>query len=193
MAAVSLYDAALHGDHRFEYGSDPLVLARCHLGWVEWFLGNEDLARRESEAAVSAARVLDHPHSLAFALAFNACLNEFMNDTAAARDRADELVQVAEHHDYTYWSAWGRIVGGWARGSIPTARRRRVDCSGGGLMEYEGTGAGLLVPYANHLLAGIVVSQDRQEEEANACIRTQGGGGRRHGPLGCLAQPPEVG
>lgn len=163
-AAVSLYDAALHSDHRFEYGSDPLVLARCHLGWVEWFLGDENLARKESEAALSAARSLNHPHSLAFALAFDACLREFMGDVAAARDRADELVQVAEHHDYTYWSAWGRIVGGWARavshnGDGGEAMLRR------GLSEYEATGAGLLVPYANHLLAGIIVSPDGQERE----------------------------
>lgn len=52
---LDLYDPVRHAGHRFEYGSDPAVLAHAHLGWVEWFLGNESAAQTESQTAIVSA------------------------------------------------------------------------------------------------------------------------------------------
>jgi predicted ATPase len=164
LAAVSLYDPQAHAGHRFEYGSDPLVLSRSHLGWVEWFLGDTDRAALECEAAVTAARDLRHPHSLAFALAFQACLGEFTCAPGAARSCAEELVHLAEQHDYAYWSAWGRIVWGWAEAASGKPEQGK-DLLCRGLAEYEATGAGLLVPYANMLLGEILGARDAAQQD----------------------------
>lgn len=156
MLALSLYDPVAHAEQRFEYGSDPAVLARCHLGWAEWFLGNDALV--ESAAAVSEARGLEHPHSLAFALAFDACLHQFAGDPSEALRAASELERLSDRYDYAYWSAWAQMVRGWAEAVLGNeageARLRR------GLAQYEATGAGLMSPYANRLLAGLVAARD---------------------------------
>ena len=169
--ALQLYDPAVHAAQRFEYGSDAEVLARSHLGWAEFFLGDAARAEAECGAAVAAARALDHPHSLAFALAFQACLAQFAGQPAVAAPAAAELMALAEHHDYAYWAAWGQIVLGWAQacgglaagglaaGGLAEGERLLR----GGLAGYEATGAGLLSPYANMLLAGVVEAYDRKQ------------------------------
>jgi hypothetical protein len=163
-AVCALYDPAEHAGHRFEYGSDPMVLARCHLGWVEWFLGDVDRAAHESAAAIAAARDLAHPHSLAFAMAFQGCLAQFMNDPVEAGGIAMELVQLAEQHEFAYWSAWARIVLGWSRAASGEAGEGEAMLRQG-LADYEANGAGLLVPYANLLLAEIVAADRPQEAQ----------------------------
>ena len=165
--ALDLYDPASHAMQRFDYGSDPAVLALSHLGWVEWFLGEPERARQDSEAAVAAARALDHPHSLAFALAFHACLGQFLGDRAMAHAAAVEAIRVARLHDYAYWTAWGTMLQGWAMA-------REGDEAGGerllrqGLQDYAGTGAGLLRPYGLYLLAEAIAA--RRGEEALALL-----------------------
>lgn len=154
--ALSLYDPDRHADQRFEYGSDPGVLSRCHLGWAESFLGNDGLA--EGAAAVAAARALAHPHSLAFALAFQACLHQFAGDPSAALPAVVELERLSERHDYAYWRAWAEIVRGWAEAALGGAGGEALLRQG--IERYEATGAGLMSPYANWLLAGLVAQRD---------------------------------
>ena len=163
-AAIALYDRDAHATHRFEYGSDPFVLAQAHLGWVEWFLGDSERASKASQAAIAAARTLDHPHSVSFALAFQACLSEFMDEPDAARFWSEELIRVATHHDYAYWSAWGLIVLGWAQAKSGGVEAGEILLRRG-LAEYEATGAGLLAPYANLLLADIVRPHQRRRSD----------------------------
>lgn len=87
--ALSLYDPARHAQHRFIYGSDPGVLARCNLAWVEWFLGHPDLALQNSKSALQLAEQPEaHPHSQAFALSLEASLYQFCGKPARARARA---------------------------------------------------------------------------------------------------------
>jgi predicted ATPase len=153
-----------HAGQRFEFGSDPEVLARCHLGWVEWNLDRPGGGSASSEAAVVRARSLKHPHSLAFALAFHACLKQFEMQPGASGAAAEELIQLAQAQDYAYWGAWGEILKGWATGQAGDSEKgehliRR------GIQHYTATGAVLLHPYALYLLAD-VMGRARQVEEA---------------------------
>jgi class 3 adenylate cyclase/tetratricopeptide (TPR) repeat protein len=158
------YDPARHAAQRFEYGSDPGVLARCHLSWVEWFLGRPAAAAVHAEAAVAAARALDHPHSLAFALAFLACLGQFENRPSATRAAAEEMIRVAHSLDYPYWVAWGEILLGWALARSGEDRQAGEELLRKGLSDYAATGAGLLRPYALHLLADLIGDGPRRGE-----------------------------
>ncbi len=159
---LNLYDPVRHANHRFEYGSDPAVLAHTHLGWVEWFLGDERAAQTESAAGIANARALNHPHSLCFALAFHACFEQFRDHAAGALAAAQELGAVAEAMDFAYWSAWSGILQGWAIGRAgDPARGEQVLRRG--LAEYKATGAGLISPYARSLLAALL-PRDRRDE-----------------------------
>ncbi|HEX5327122.1 MAG TPA: hypothetical protein VFW75_10680 [Acetobacteraceae bacterium] len=159
---LELYDPARHASHRFEYGSDPAVLAHAHLGWVEWFLGDTAAAQNQSQAAIAGARALEHPHSLCFALSFHACLEQFRDNPAEVRVATEEIGRVAQSLEYAYWTAWGEILQGWAiarAGDAATGERVLRK----GLADYSATGARLLRPYALSLLAGILPIERRSE------------------------------
>jgi class 3 adenylate cyclase len=166
---LDMYVPAQHAIHRFEYGSDPGVLAHAHLGWVEWFLGNVDAAMAESVKAIEGARMLNHPHSLCFAIAFHGCLQQFQDNSSSAGAAARQLAHVARTHEYAYWCAWSEILEGWALA-------RAGDRASGeqllqkGLLNYSKTGARLLRPYALSLLAEIL--PDERSDEAVGLLRT---------------------
>ena len=161
---LELYDPARDEPHRFDYGSDPAVLARAHLGWAHWFRGDARAAFASDAEAVAAARGLDHAHSLCFALAFRCALAQFAGRAAECLAAARELGGIAAAHDFAYWSAWAAILEGWARA-------RAGDRRGGeamlrrGIEAYRAMGAGLLLPYALALLASLVA-----RDEASALL-----------------------
>jgi predicted ATPase len=160
--ALDLYDPVHHAGHRFEYGSDPAVLAHAHLGWVEWFLGQSGAAQMQAQIAVDSARVLGHPHSLCFALSFQACLEQFQGRPEEVLNITEEINKTAESLDYVYWIAWSKILRGWAIGMLSDGlmgeRMLRE-----GLADYLTTNAGLLEPYSLGLLAEILPAARRDE------------------------------
>jgi predicted ATPase len=145
--AASIYNPDQHWQHRFEYGSDPGVLAHCNLAWVEWFLGFPESARRHGQKAVKLSeRPEPHPHSQAFALSLAASLEQFRGEPVEARRLAELVIELADLHRFAYWGPWGHVVRGWARvmtgevtGGVEEVRS--------GLEAYRETGASLMCPY----------------------------------------------
>jgi class 3 adenylate cyclase/tetratricopeptide (TPR) repeat protein len=149
--ALALHDAVAHADHRHEYGSDPAVLAFCNRGWIRWFMGDADGAVEDCEAAIARAKLLDHPHSQAFALSFLASVHQGRREPARVRDICAELHHLAHLHAFPYWATWERVLSGWARaqdGETSDGCRLIAD----GLDAYRATGAELMVPYFAALL-----------------------------------------
>jgi class 3 adenylate cyclase/predicted ATPase len=161
--AVSLYDPDRHARHRFVYNSDPGVLAHCSLAWAEWLLGDPAAARRASAQALALAEAPEpHPHSRAFALSFQASLEQFEGREAAALEQAEELLALAARHRFAYWLAWGRAIHGWALARGGRSGDGLEECRMG-LASYRATGAGLMVPYFSGLLAEACHSAGRLE------------------------------
>lgn len=161
-AVLRLYDEEKHAGQRFEYGSDPAVLAHCHLAWAEWFLGRRDRSTAHMDASLAQASRLNHPHSMAFALAFKACLEQFEDRPAGARAAAEDLIRIAQPLDYAYWIAWGEILHGWAMARLGDTEAGERELRRG-LEDYTATGAGFLRPYALHLLAEVIGPTRREE------------------------------
>jgi hypothetical protein len=126
---------------------------------VERLSGHRVLGARLGDDAVSFARTLAHPHTLAFALSFRACLHQFRRDAASAFVAASELIELARAKDYAYWRAWGEIVAGWAL-AMEGAGQRGTQLLREGLANYEATGADLMLPYGRSLLAEILAPLD---------------------------------
>ncbi|MFC0388325.1 AAA family ATPase [Muricoccus vinaceus] len=152
---LALYDPTRDEPHRFDYGSDPAVLARAHLAWVHWFQGDAKAAFAADAEAVAAARELGHAHSLCFALAFRAALHAFAGQPAEALAAAGELAALSAAQDFAYWSAWAAIIEGWARARAGEAAEGQALLRRG-LDAYTAMGAGLLRPYALALLAQVL-------------------------------------
>jgi class 3 adenylate cyclase/predicted ATPase len=152
--ALRLYDPDHHRSHRFDYGSDPAVLARCNAAWAHWLAGRPVTGLAEAVSAVNFARRIDHPHSLAFALSFLASVQQCRNDAESTLAAAAELSDVAALHVFPYWASWADALGGWAQGQgadvAGGARRMAV-----ALESYRQTGAELMRPYFLGLLADV--------------------------------------
>ena len=145
--AAALYDPVRHAEHRFLYGSDPGVLAHCNLAWAEWFMGQSQRARELSDKSLAlAALPTPHPHSRAFALSLAASLAQFEGDAGQALRLADEVIDLAGLHNFSYWRPWGQVVRGWALATRGEAEAGLEECRAG-LAAYQATGAGLMCPY----------------------------------------------
>jgi predicted ATPase len=155
--ALRLYDPDRHRHHRFEYGSDPAVLAQCNLAWTEWFTGLADKAVADSQQAIDRAVKLDHPHSLGFALSFEASIRQARGEPNETLDAAERAISVGQNYRFPYWSAWGRLLRGWAIGRLGRLQEGVAEIEQG-LADYHATGAGLIRPYGLMLLAETVAA-----------------------------------
>ena len=86
--AANLYDPAKAKTYVDVHNADPGVLGSINLAWVEWFGGDVDRAREYSRRAREAARALDHPLSLAYALTMSAAVAQGLDDVEATHEFA---------------------------------------------------------------------------------------------------------
>jgi predicted ATPase len=112
---IALYDPQQHRVLAFLYGGhDPVI--PC-LGWAAcclWVLGYPDQALRRSQEALTLARQLSHPTTLAYAHLVIGFFHSARRDGAATLELAEALVQLsAEQGLPTYW-ATGSVLRGWA-------------------------------------------------------------------------------
>ena len=124
-----------------------------------WFLGYPDQALATSDEAVSWARELSHPFSLAFAFHYATqvrCVRREAYDTAP-------LMTLTNEQGFVYWSALGMIAEGWmlaAQGATAAgiARIRQ------GLAAHCATGAALYTSAQLGILAEVHGKAGEPEE-----------------------------
>jgi class 3 adenylate cyclase/tetratricopeptide (TPR) repeat protein len=163
---IELYRADAHSVQRFEYISDPLVLARCNLGWLVCFLGDRERALDQTERAITLAEELNHKHSLAFALSLAASTRQVLREFEATQSLAERLLTLATTCGYPYWIAWAQMLLGWVRAHLgdPTYASDEIQ---EGLCSYQETGAFQMLPYFLVLLAEVDI---RRGEPAKALL-----------------------
>ena len=150
--ANAIYDRPRHHAHAFTYGTDPAVVGLSISGWVEWFLGNPEEARRKVDAALELAEELQHPFSLAYARSLSASVYQTCRNPEKAAEHAEAAIALAEEHDFPYWKGWATVMRGWSLAALgePT---RGIEVLLRGLEIYESTEARLIKPYIRTLLA----------------------------------------
>ena len=89
--ALEMYDATRHASIRFEYGTDPAVLALAYSTTLNLFMGNDAGARECSQQCEALARTLAHPFSEMFALCWVAQYEIFAGDFESAELRLCEV------------------------------------------------------------------------------------------------------
>jgi predicted ATPase len=118
------YDCEQHRSLAFDYGLDSGVLALAIGAWSLWYLGYPEQARKRCEAAVTLARQVDHPYSLAWALNAASWLHWYRQEGQMAYELADEAIVLATEQDFPHWVAMGfqmrgnalARLGQWAEG-----------------------------------------------------------------------------
>ncbi len=146
-AGHRLVDIKTHPRLDYSVGDDPVVLVLSYQAWVAWFRGDPDRAGRLAEEAVAVGRRIEHPPSLAFALAFAGVTHHLRRDVDAARSSANALLDVADGDGMAMWSALARILRGWAEGFSAAGGDQGLEEMRDGLARWESTGAELGRPY----------------------------------------------
>jgi DNA-binding winged helix-turn-helix (wHTH) protein/predicted ATPase len=97
------------------YGShDTGVCARAHSARALALIGRPDAALAMMNEAVARARELDHPFTLAFALAHAAALHQFRREAAATREVAAAAHEMASEHCFPLLLTWSKCLLGWS-------------------------------------------------------------------------------
>ncbi|MGE0820624.1 MAG: adenylate/guanylate cyclase domain-containing protein [Candidatus Binatia bacterium] len=149
---IALYDPQKHNPHASGVTTDSGVVCRNYAGWALWLLGYPDQALKRMEEALTLARQLAHPHSLAHALAFAAMLHQHRQDGQAAQEQAEAGITLCTDQGFPFFLAMATILHGWAlaeqgQGEEGTAQIRQ------GVTGLRATGAELNTTYYLALLA----------------------------------------
>jgi predicted ATPase len=149
---IALYDPQQHRAHAFLYGQDPGMTCRVYTALVLWLLGYADQARARSHEAITLARELAHPYSLAMALGWAARLHLCCRDVQGVTEHAEALMTLSTEQGFPTWMAHVRVLRGWAlatqeRGEEGIAQMRQ------GMAAFRAIGAVLWATYDFALLA----------------------------------------
>jgi predicted ATPase len=149
---IALYDPQQHRFLAFLYGQDPGVTCLLYASHALWLLGYHDQALKRNHEALSLARELSHPHSLAFALAFAAYLHNFRREWQLTQERAETVLALATEQGFVLWAAMAAIIQGWALAEQGQAEEGIAQMRQG-LATYRAIGTELGLPHRLALLA----------------------------------------
>jgi predicted ATPase/class 3 adenylate cyclase len=112
---IACYDPNQHHSQAFLYGvADPGVFCRTEVAHALWLLGYPNQARQRSQEALSLARNLSHPMSLAFALMHTAWIHIFHREEQIVRELTEALIRLCTDQGFPNLSAHGTVEQGWA-------------------------------------------------------------------------------
>jgi tetratricopeptide (TPR) repeat protein len=168
--ASSLYPANRHHPYTLAIVHDCKVVSDCFAARALWALGDSDGALERMQEALSFARELSHPTSWMFAAHFAAQLHQLRGEPLRARDRAREVVKLADEYGLDLWQAFGNIDIGWAEAELGNTQQG-IDQMQRGLAAYMAAGAKLWCPYVLGLLAEQLGKAGRVEEGLDAIAK----------------------
>jgi predicted ATPase len=112
--SIAFYDPKQHRSQAFLYGQDSGVFCRAQVALDLWSLGYPDQAQQRSQEALTLARELAHPMSLAFALMLAAFLHVFRREEQAAHELAEALIRLCTDQGNPHLLPYGTATQGWA-------------------------------------------------------------------------------
>jgi class 3 adenylate cyclase/predicted ATPase len=111
---VAFYNAQQPRSHGFLVATHEGVLGLSRLAEVLWFLGYPDQALQRSHEALTLARELSHPFSLATALCFAADVHMRRREGQSAYGQAEAALGLAREHGFALRVAQATMLRGWA-------------------------------------------------------------------------------
>ena len=135
------------------FGSDMGVFCQSYLTHLLWHKGRPDQAvTGAQEALAAAARVGNHPFSMAIALDYTALLYALLRDSKGALEHARNAISVCRKYDFAYYRSIAEIVAGWAAAVEEDAAAGLAQLRSG-LELLRSTGAEIRLPFYHALLA----------------------------------------
>lgn len=157
--AIKRYRPECQQQHLTLYAQDPNVICLSRLAFTLWYLGYSEESTQVSRHAVTEARKLSHPFTLAYALTWTAMLHNHRRDIPLTAQYASEVITLSEEKQLGIWLHIGRMLQGWTRTYTEDAKDAMNHPDGGiaqmqaALQALETIGAKFLKPYFLSLLA----------------------------------------
>jgi predicted ATPase len=145
----ALYESHQHRSRTF---TDPGAFCLAFASWVLWPLGYPEQALARSQAALSLARELAYPHTLAAVQFFAAMVHKLRGERQLAQERAEAAIVLGREHGLPHWTMFGTIVRGWALAMQGQLEAGITEIQAG-LAAQQVTGAGIARPSFLLLLA----------------------------------------
>jgi hypothetical protein len=82
---------------------------------AHWLLGHDDEALSSCEGAIKLARAIDHPYSLAVALAYAGITRQMRHDIPELKATVRELRELCDRYGFAYYREWALVLDGWSR------------------------------------------------------------------------------
>jgi class 3 adenylate cyclase/tetratricopeptide (TPR) repeat protein len=111
---VAFYTAPQHRSQGFLTETHQGVFGLSRLALVLWFLGYPDQALQRSQEALTLARELAHPASVATALCFAAFVHGLRREEQRAYEQAEAALGLAREHGFAFWVALAKLLRGRA-------------------------------------------------------------------------------
>jgi predicted ATPase len=160
---LPLFDPIAHGALVHQASLHPHMVARAVLGNVLFCLGYPDSALTQSSTAVSEARRLAHPPSLAVSLAIGSRVLSLLGDNTVLGEWVVELLAVTTARGFAHWGAQANIYQGWVKvkkGDVTEG----MSLLRSGSTAYRTTGAQGNMPYHLALLVAACEIAGQYEE-----------------------------
>jgi DNA-binding SARP family transcriptional activator/tetratricopeptide (TPR) repeat protein len=145
-------------------GTRPDVHSMAWAAHAHWLLGHEEATASYATDAVTLARKIGHPYSLAVALAYAAITCQLRDDRPGLRETVAELGELGDRYGFAYYPEWGRVLEGWSRGDesgVALVRR--------GIAGLRNQGAFVRMPYWLSLQAELA-TRTGEKEKARAIL-----------------------
>ena len=129
-----------------------------------WQRGYPDQALQKNQEALSLARQLSHPLSLAHLLTLSSLLfTRFRREEHLAQDCITETIAVSHEHGFPFFGACGLILQGWTVAELGQVKAG-IEQMHQGMEVYQALVTGLCRPYFLSLLAAGYAKNGHSEE-----------------------------
>jgi hypothetical protein len=139
-------------------GTRPDVHGTAWAAHAHWLLGHNDQALASCNGAIKLARSIDHPYSLAVALAFGGIARQMRGDMPDLRDTVEELRGLCDRYGFAYYREWVLILDGCSR-----ADESGIGLAQRGIDNLKSAGSFARMPYWLSLLADLSARNGRPD------------------------------
>lgn len=172
--AAKIYETALTNDSlershslRFSHAQDHGVTIKISSAITSWILGDSEKSKLNVTQAISLAKELQRPLSIAFSLGFGGAESALRGDIEGAELLSREVIELATDQYFPLWSAFGRIVLGWSL-CASLNDDQGVKMLRQGMKESARTGAAFEAPFCFGLIADAYLRVGRHEDAMGA-------------------------
>ena len=151
---IEIYNPKEHQELAYVYGDDPGVVCLTYSALVLWMLGYPDQAIKRDQEALTLAKDISHPFSLAVSLNFSARLHQCRRDGDTTLERAEATTRLSSEQGFTHWLTTGKILQGWAMAQ-KGKKGEAIDMMREGLSAWQAMGAEVSGPHCISLLAEV--------------------------------------